>query len=104
MDVCAKFGDSRLKQRSNNLTLGPARPILMTYVQYLIAFCSRPEADSDVISCRFVEPTVPDKCVKFGDSRSNYSRDIRAGSSFCDGRTMVHDVLQFFFFIQKAVV
>ena len=41
-------------------------------VQYLIAFCSRPEAASDVI-----DPTGVDVHIKLGDSRSNFSRDIR---------------------------
>ena len=43
----------------------------------LIAFCSLPGAASDVISGRFVGPVVvPDNHVKFGDPRSNRSRDI----------------------------
>ena len=46
-------------------------------VQYLIAFCSRQEVTSDVISGRFVGAVVSDFPVQFGDSRSNHSREIR---------------------------
>ena len=38
-----------------------------TFVQYFIAFCSRPEAVNDVICGKFMRPTVPDKCLKFRD-------------------------------------
>ena len=48
----------------------------VTFVQYLIAFCSRQELMSDIISVRFVEPVVADNCVKFGDHRLNHSREI----------------------------
>ena len=55
-------------------------------LQNLIAFCSRLEAASDVISGRFMRPIVPDKNVKFCDPRLNYSGKIRcetiAGSIF----------------------
>ena len=47
-----------------------------TFVQYLIAFCSRPEAASDVLSGRFVSPIVPDKCEKFSDPHLNHSGAI----------------------------
>ena len=33
----------------------PAAPVLRTFVQFLIAFCSRPELDSDIISGVCVE-------------------------------------------------
>ena len=36
-------------------------------MQYLIAFCCRPEAAGDVISGRCVMPIVPNKYVKFDD-------------------------------------
>ena len=55
----------------------PAAPVLCTFVQYSIAFCSRPEVDSDVISGMVVDYFGMDVRVKFGDSRSNISRDIR---------------------------
>ena len=61
------------------------RSVLRTFVQYLIVFCNRAETASNVISGRFLRQFVPDKGVKFGDSRSNRSRDIRA-AHFCDGR------------------
>ena len=54
----------------------PAAPVLRTVLQYLIAFCSRLEAASDVISGTFVAPTVPDKIVKFRDPCLNRSRVI----------------------------
>ena len=54
----------------------PAATILHTFVQYFIAFCSRPEAPSDVISGRSVGPVVPDKCVKACDPRLNRSQEI----------------------------
>ena len=47
-----------------------------TFVQYLIAFCSRPEALSDVISSRFVRPIVLNKCLKFCDPCLNHFREI----------------------------
>ena len=50
----------------------PAGPVSRTFAQYLIAFCSRLEVASDVVSGRFVTPIVPDKCVKFGDSCLNF--------------------------------
>ena len=45
----------------------PAAPVLRTFVQYLIEFCSRPERDSDVISGMCVRPIVDDKHAKFRD-------------------------------------
>ena len=47
-----------------------------TFVQYLFAFCSRPETTSEVISGRFGGPIVPETHVKFGDPRLNPSREI----------------------------
>ena len=76
MDICAKFGYYRLNSGRIYSTLWPAAPILRTFVQYLIAFCSRPEAASDVISGRFVRPIVPDKYIKFGYPRLNNSREM----------------------------
>ena len=60
-DVPASFGDSWLTSGK------PIRLLVQpdTFVQYLITFCSRPEADGDVISSAFVGPFVLDKCVKF---------------------------------------
>ena len=42
----------------------------------LIAFCTQPEATSDVISGKFVRLIVHDKCVKFSDPRLNCSQEI----------------------------
>ena len=52
------------------------RAVSRTFVQYLVAFCSRPEEASGVISGRFVGPIVPDMCEKFGEPHSNRSREI----------------------------
>ena len=66
-----------VKQWPKYLTLWPAGHILrLTFLLYLIAFCSWPEVMSDVISGRFVGPVVPDNRVKFGDPRTNRSREI----------------------------
>ena len=55
----------------------PAAPVLRNFVQYLIAFYSRPQTVNDVISIMAVQYVGMDECVKFGDSMSNRSRDIR---------------------------
>ena len=50
-------------------------------MQYLVAFCSRPQAASDVLSGRWGRLIVPDKCVvRFGDLRLNRSGEIRPES------------------------
>ena len=54
----------------------PAGPILRTFVQYLLTFCSRPEAASDAVSSRVVEPIVLDKWVKFNGPSLNRSIKI----------------------------
>ena len=74
MDVRATFGESG----SNN-----GRIILLFFtgqtrfthhfVQYLIAFCSRPEATSNAISDIFAVSVIPDNHEKFGDHRINLS-------------------------------
>ena len=61
MDVLLKFGDSVLNS-DRILDFLSFSPVLRTFMQYLVAFCSRPEAGSGVISGRFVTPIVPDKC------------------------------------------
>ena len=48
----------------------------ITFAQYLIAFCRRPEVTSDVISGKFLGAVVPDNLVKFCDPRLNRSREI----------------------------
>ena len=45
-------------------------------MQHLIAFCSRPDRASDVISDRFVGQNVRNEPLKFCDDRLNRSRDI----------------------------
>ena len=54
---------------------------MRTFVEYLMAFCSRREAASGVIFGRFVRPAVLDKLVdfnfvKFRDACLNRSREI----------------------------
>ena len=68
------------KRWPNYLTLWPVAPVLRSFVQYLIAFCSRLKAASDDMFGRFVGLTVPDKWVKFRDRRLNRSREIRPKS------------------------
>ena len=46
------------------------------FVQYLIAFCSRLEAASCVISGSFVGPVVSDERVKYGDLHLTLSQAI----------------------------
>ena len=55
----------------------PANSVLHTFVQYLIAFCSRPKADSDIVLGNFVRMLVRDKTVKFRDHRLNRPPEIR---------------------------
>ena len=63
------MADYRLIGRTDAL-YGPLDSI------YSIAFCSRPEEASYVISINFIGPIVPDKCMKFRDPRLNRSREI----------------------------
>ena len=57
----------------------PAGHVLRSFVQYLIPFCSRLEAASDVISGLAVELVGMDVPVKFDDSG-----DIRAAHFVMD--------------------
>ena len=73
MDVRLKLGDSML--------LNSRRIIILFadhthFAHFCAAFCSWLEADSDVISGRFVRPIVLDKWVKFRDPRLNSSWEI----------------------------
>ena len=74
-DVPAGFGDSQLNS-GRIIRLCPAGPVLRTLVQYLITFCSRPEAAGDVISGMFVGLLVLDTFVKFRDPSLNRPRAI----------------------------
>ena len=58
-----------------------AAPVLRTFVQYLIAFCSRPETASDFISGKY---------VKFRDPGLNRSREIPP-------ETVIGDIFDRFF-------
>ena len=51
------------------------RTAIRTFAQYLIAFDSRPEAASDVISGNFVGQTVDDNCVKCRDRHTHTAPD-----------------------------
>ena len=75
MGVCEKFGYSMLNS-GRTIRLWPSVPVLRTCVQYFIAFCSRLETASDVVSSKFVRPIIPDKPVKFRDPHLNRSRYI----------------------------
>ena len=61
VDVRAKFGDSPLNSGRIIRFFVPATPVLRTFMQYLIAFCRRPEQAGDVISGIFVRSLVPDR-------------------------------------------
>ena len=66
-----------VKQWPKYLTLCRPDPFLhITFVQYLIAFCSWPELTSDIISGKFVGPVVSDNPVKFSGSRLNFYQEI----------------------------
>ena len=60
-DVSASFGDYKLN--IGRIIRSPAGPVLCTFVQYLVTFCSRPEATGDFISGWLVGPIVLDKCA-----------------------------------------
>ena len=57
----------------------PAAPVLLTFVQYLIAFCSRPEVAGagNVISGKAVDSVGMGIRAKFGDSRLKCGLIIR---------------------------
>ena len=75
MGICTTFVESGV---NSGRIIWQARPVLpTTFVQYLIAFYSRPEATSDAISSSNAGQVDMDVCVKFDASRSNRSRDIR---------------------------
>ena len=61
----------------------PAAAVQHTFVQYLIACCSRSEAATDVISDMFVGLSVPDRHVKFRDSRLHRSLEILPNAFSC---------------------
>ena len=73
MDVHVKLGDFTVAKLFDSL---PPEPVIRTFVQYLIAFCSRPKAASDIISGVAVEQVGMGVLIKFCNSRSNRSRDI----------------------------
>ena len=59
-----------VKQWPNYSTLWPAGPVLrVTFVEYLIVFCGRPEATGDVVSGRTDQDVGTDVCANFGVSR-----------------------------------
>ena len=74
--VPASFGDSMLNSGRIIRHFFPTGPVLRTFVQCVIAFSSRSETGSDVISGLFVRPIVLDKCLKFCDSSLNDFREI----------------------------
>ena len=58
-----------------------AAPVLRTFVQYLIAFCSRPKTAGDVVSRQFVKLIVADKSLLKPFSR-NSTRSHIGGDIF----------------------
>ena len=66
----------KVKQWPNYSTLWRAGPVLATFIQYKITIWSRSEVASDVISCTFVWPVVPDQDDKLDDPGFNSSQDI----------------------------
>ena len=54
----------------------PVGPVLYTFMQYSIAFCSRPEAANGATSGIFVGPIVANKNAKFDGHRTSGSRKI----------------------------
>ena len=77
MDVRAKFVDSRLNSGITIRILVQQDLFLHTFMQYLIAFCSRPKVGSDVISGVVVDPTGVKVLVKFSDPTSNRSPEVQ---------------------------
>ena len=59
------------------MPVGPALLVLQTFLQYLPAFSSRPEAASDVTSGAAVEKGGTDGPAKLGDSGLNIGRITR---------------------------
>ena len=66
MYVHAKFGDYWLNSDQIIRLFGRLDPFY-AFLQYFIAFCSRQETASDVLSGRFMGPIVRDTSVKFRD-------------------------------------
>ena len=74
-DIRANFGDSRLNSGPTIRLFVRPDPFCTLFVQYLITFCSRTEAASDVISGLFVRPVVLNTRVNFNDPSLNRSRE-----------------------------
>ena len=68
------FCDSMLNSGRIIRLFGQTR--FMHFCAYFIAFCSRPEAVSGVISGKFMVPIVRDKPFKFFDPCLNCSQEI----------------------------
>ena len=76
VDVRAKFGNSRLNSgRIIRLFVCPD-PFYALLCSFYLHFRVDREKTSDVISGRFVRPTVPDNPVKFRDPRLNRCREF----------------------------
>ena len=77
LDIHVKFGDSTLNSYPTLCHGSVVLRTLRTCVQYLIiAFCSRPEPASDVISGCFVGPIASDKPAKLSGPRANHFGEI----------------------------
>ena len=76
MDDHVTFGDSMINNMIIKINSLPAAPVLRTFVQYLVTFCSRPDDASDFISGSIWGPIIPNKPVKCRDPCLNHSREI----------------------------
>ena len=74
INLHVKFGGSMLK--SGRIIRLLSAPALRNFAQYLITFCSRLEAASDVISGRIARPIVVDKRVKLCHPCLKRSREL----------------------------
>ena len=73
-DAPVKFHDPRLNRSQEIEHVPVGGDILDRFFNF--DNC-QPEVASDLISCMAVQYVGVDVCVKFGDSRSNRSQDIR---------------------------
>ena len=77
-----KFFYSRLNT-GRIIRLCSAAAVFAHFLQYVIAFYSRPEAASDVMSSAFPRLIVPDKCLKVRDPRLDRSGEISPEAVGC---------------------
>ena len=76
MNVLGKFGDSAALNTGRIIRICQPHLFYGIFLFSHVAFCSRPEAASDVLSERFVGPIVHDRLIKVGGTCTNRSREI----------------------------